>query len=85
MLSRILLPVMLLAQAVPTDAPTIPLSLEVEYFRADDLVQRLKPDWELANADLENAVAALRKVCGEKFSVAAPTRQNRHLTCAPVK
>ena len=70
----------LFAQNKPTEAkpPAIPADLETEYFRADGVLAHLAPTVQEAQADMQKAVSAVQKACGEKFG---PSLVDKHLVC----
>lgn len=67
----------------PKPAPPIPLELQVEFFRTDGALTRLKAEVDHANAEYEAAVAAMVKACGEGFAP-TQTQDKKRLYCAPL-
>jgi hypothetical protein len=60
--------------------PTVPIDVAAEYYRTDAAVAHLKPVWDAANVDLQQAVAKLKAVCGDKYEP-APTKDGKALMC----
>lgn len=61
-------------------APVISPEIEGEYYRADGKVAHMRAEWEAANADVQAAVLAIQKACGDKYTV---LMDGKHLVCAP--
>ena len=63
----------------------IPLELQLEYFRTDGIVQRLKAELEHASAEYEAAVAAVVKACGDGATPQMTSDKKRLLCVAKPK
>jgi hypothetical protein len=61
-------------------APVIPLELQLEYFRTDGILSRLRAEIEKASAEYEAAIAAMVKACGEG-SAPTLTQDKKRLFC----
>lgn len=65
------------------DAPVIALELQVEYFRTDGVLSRLRAQITAAQADYDAAVAALVKACGAKAQPTL-TQDQKRLFCVAI-